>query len=155
MKNKLGFTLIELLVVVLIIGILAGIALPQYKKAIFKSKVAEMIMMGKNIREAQKRYFLIHNQYTNNINNLDIELPSCEWNYTGASSIGTCQNGSLYVYDTGMTSFYDEPSNNFWIHFFSSGKDECSDKESENRCKDLGYYIGCGYHGSIYRCYNR
>ena len=57
-KFAKGFTLIELLVVVLIIGILAGIALPQYENAVEKSKVSEALLTLKNLRDQQALCFL-------------------------------------------------------------------------------------------------
>jgi prepilin-type N-terminal cleavage/methylation domain-containing protein len=58
--NKKAFTLIELLVVVLIIGILAAIALPQYLKAIQKIKLIEVHANIKTLADsfvrAQKLY---------------------------------------------------------------------------------------------------
>ncbi|ACC98611.1 Type II secretion system subunit H, I [Elusimicrobium minutum Pei191] len=56
-KNK-GFTLIELLVVVLIIGILAAIALPQYQKTVRKSRTAEVLTLGRALRDSMNRTLL-------------------------------------------------------------------------------------------------
>ena len=57
--NKKGFTLLELLVVVLIIGILAAVALPQYKKAVQRSKAAQVDVIISSAMKAIEEYSLV------------------------------------------------------------------------------------------------
>lgn len=71
-----GFTLIELLVVVLIIGILVSVALPQYQRAVLKSRYGAMIPLVKSLTEAQESYFLANGQYATDLSDLDVAIPS-------------------------------------------------------------------------------
>lgn len=72
---KTGFTLIELLVVVLIIGILAAIALPQYEKAVEKARVAEAFVVAKNLKDQEELYYMTNGYYTENFEELG-DIPS-------------------------------------------------------------------------------
>lgn len=88
-----GFTLIELLVVVLIIGILSAVALPQYTRAVKKSRVAGVISKLKTIMEAGQVYALANSLdggtgvTTVDLSYLDVSLPSQTEDLSGF----TCQ----------------------------------------------------------------
>ena len=101
---KKAFTLIELLVVVLIIGILAAIALPQYQKAVEKSRGAEAIVILKALTDAQERYYLANNAYTAELSDLDIGAPSETHSFQYS-----CNTQSCYAYPKSGYNYF------FWF----------------------------------------
>lgn len=102
-KSKFGgFTLIELLVVVLIIGILAGIALPQYQKAVFKTRSAEALVLYNAVVRAVDIYMMSNSSFPEDIKDLEIGIPVPESYENGKTSAfcskGTTDGGVDYAY---------------------------------------------------------
>jgi len=74
-RNVKAFTLIELLVVVLIIGILAAVALPQYQKAVEKSKATQAITMLKSVGAAMQAHHLASGTWATSFDELALDIP--------------------------------------------------------------------------------
>ncbi len=86
-----AFTLIELLVVVLIIGILAAVALPQYQKAVSKAQTAEVLNAIDALNVAFAAYFLENGNVSREIsaNELHIQIPELKhFKYTTFGPMG-------------------------------------------------------------------
>lgn len=98
--DRWGFTLIELLVVVLIIGILSAVALPQYQKAVEKSKAAQALTLLRSTYQAAEVYFLANGTWPTSFDDLSIDLPAWTGNtkwYTYSSVRDTRSNGEWSI----------------------------------------------------------
>ncbi len=95
---KKGFTLIELLVVVLIIGILSAVALPQYTKAVEKSRAAEALQMLRYLHQQQQVCILEQgdNCDTRTFDSMGAELPGGLTCHTDSDTETCCNKHWCY-----------------------------------------------------------
>lgn len=98
MRRLKSFTLIELIIVIIVIGILATIAIPQYLKVVERTKVSKAKHVLGLIAQAEKMYYAEKNTYTATLTGDDslsdyVELDETandpDWAYTAAGDAST------------------------------------------------------------------
>ena len=148
-RVRSGFTLIELLVVVLIIGILASIALPQYQKATAKSRLATLIPLVKTVADAKRVHYLSTGEWARRFDELSVSVPSQftirddsyygqSANYSGTyiylDAGGHQVRGVLNLFDGSFAQIYISPEEGGAAHSQCQGT---RNKLGEALCKSL------------------
>ena len=168
MINKKGFTLLELLVVVLIIGILAAVALPQYRRVALRARLHTGIPLIESLYEAEQSYYIINEAYASDVDMLDVAIPhndECEkWHEDPGYSGWDCSWGGIesdavgghvsFAYPVHSSKFNSQVAI-FYAHFFldsgnnyvpggkfKQGRRYCfarpNNSVAQNVCKDIG-----------------
>ena len=144
---KPGFTLMEILIVVLIVAILAAVAVPQYQKAVLKSRYSALMPIGKAMADSNEIYYMDKGEYAASPAQLDvagqeevypdgteITLNSDDnYSYVLVANASGVPNANYVVYQKHSTNFPDN------IHCEAL----TGDTRAEELCQSFhGEYIG-------------
>ena len=71
-ETNLGFTLIEILIAVIIVAVLAAVAVPQYQKAVYKSRFRTLMSIARGINQGNEDFYLTNGHYATDVSSLMI-----------------------------------------------------------------------------------
>lgn len=138
MFSKQGFTLIELLVVVLIIGILASVAWPQYKKAVFKSRAMKGYLWFNKLEDAQKLFYLANGRYAQSAEDLEFDFKTgtaLEFSSAFSENISSIwdlrQNGLFWEFN------FNRP-NGEYVKFCEASQRSLNYEYGKQFCQEMG-----------------
>ena len=106
-KYTRGVTLLELMVVVVIVGILAAIAFPNYREFVARAKRAEAKAALLKIATNQEKFYLQNQRFSNNLAELGFSGPPFK-SETGVYSLSVAPNPTLAENFT-ATATYNAP----------------------------------------------
>lgn len=151
--NVKAFTLIELLVVVLIIGILASVALPQYKKAVYKSRYAKLELLANEYVNAAEAYRLAAGEWPKDFDVLAISPTGTVANPNGddcrqTNGMFCCMVASIADYQNASVACGMLDNTLFYMVRLSDSFHTCSakigDSAANSVCASRGAFLGTG-----------
>lgn len=139
---KKGFTLIELLAVVLMVSILSAIAVPQYRRSVARSRVAEAKQNLPAIYDAAERWRMEHPGETlSSFKMLDVTLKG-KINSSSAAYWETPTFKYNYQSSTGANATAEMLMGKYVgtkVHYNGSAYSCTNPSGMSNACSDLGF----------------
>ncbi len=93
MRKLRGFTLIELLIVVAIIGVLATVGQPTYRRLLQKAKTAEAKSSLGGLATAESLFYAEYGVYGNNLPKIGFEFDGGQFRYLHGFPTPNCATG--------------------------------------------------------------
>ena len=140
LRSTHAFTLIEILIAVLIIAVLVAVAIPQYQKAVYKSRYSSLMPIGKSIAQGNEVYYLANGEYTTEKKELDIDGPSDAMTGTSVD----LEDDPEYLSYVRVANTDKVPNARYVVYQQHSAKFadttmcEAKDESARELCKNLG-----------------
>lgn len=93
-KGLKGLSLMEVMVTLVIVAIIAGVSYPSYQRMVARSKQTEVKTVLQSIYIGEDLYFTTNQTYTENLDELDIQVPK-NAKYTYSISVG--ESGNSFI----------------------------------------------------------